>query len=304
MTCEQIEVWISAYQDGELDPGRRRRVEEHLATCCPCRELVAEWTALERSLRAEMTRFDAPETLHERVMRQIPEERPTAAPLGRRGSWTPGGWFSFGLAPIGALTAWMLWTGHPMSSQVGKKPTPAAVMQAQSPSGGTDVEPVKVMTPTPPAPGVNPKVGPGKEAQKGIGPKLPGRAGPTIRSNESGSGTRNRPDPLRELRRLRSRRPYYHLAFDSSPGRYGHRRHWHRRRPQTLLAAAKTPVPLVTVPQPPESPEHRLAAVPRFRVTDYVLPQVPTPTDAAGSETEFVLRRAAATEPTQVAYQF
>src|SRR5207253_1292433 len=69
MTCEQIEVWISAYQDGELDPGRRRRVEDHLATCCPCRELVAEWTALERSLRAEMTRCDAPETLHARVMR-------------------------------------------------------------------------------------------------------------------------------------------------------------------------------------------------------------------------------------------
>ena len=41
MTCEQIEVWISAAQDGELDPRRQRQVEDHLATCADCRELAA-----------------------------------------------------------------------------------------------------------------------------------------------------------------------------------------------------------------------------------------------------------------------
>ena len=36
------------------------------------------------------------------------------------------------------------------------------------------------------------------------------------------------------------------------------------------------PQRLVTLPQTTPRPEHRLAAVPRFRVTDYVLPQVMT----------------------------
>jgi anti-sigma factor RsiW len=171
MNCEQIEVWISAYQDGELDPGRQRRVEAHLATCGSCRELMAEWSALECSLRAELIRDDAPETLHTRVMRQIPDERPAAAPLGRRGSWTPGGWFTFGLAPIGALTAWMLWTGHGVSPQgrTPVEPTPGVV---SSPAGSRGSQ---VATMPQPAPGIAPKVDPKKTAPlpKQIGPNLP-----------------------------------------------------------------------------------------------------------------------------------
>jgi Putative zinc-finger len=303
MNCEQIEVWISAYQDGELDPGRRRRVEEHLDNCCPCRELVEEWSALELSMRPEMTRFEAPETLHARVMRQIPENRPAVAPAGRRGSFTPGGWFTFGLAPIGALTAWMLCTGQLTSPRVAKPVTPATTVAA----GLTDpdgFQVAKIGTPT--TPGGTPKVGPNKAVPlpKQIGPKLPDATGSRVRRNESGNGSRNRHDPLRELRRLRPRRTYYQLAFASYPRRPWHRTRHHRHRPELTLVKAQPQLPPVPVPQTPETQEHRLASVPRFRVVDYVLPQVPASTDAGGSETEFVLRRAAAPDGTQVAYEF
>ncbi len=38
MSCEEIKILLAGYQDGELDPDQKRRVEEHLKTCASCRQ--------------------------------------------------------------------------------------------------------------------------------------------------------------------------------------------------------------------------------------------------------------------------
>lgn len=43
MSCQRITGMLSAYQDGELDPGRRHEVELHLQGCAVCR---SEWDGL------------------------------------------------------------------------------------------------------------------------------------------------------------------------------------------------------------------------------------------------------------------
>ena len=37
LRCEEARVWLMGYIDGELEPGQRRAVEEHLAVCVSCR---------------------------------------------------------------------------------------------------------------------------------------------------------------------------------------------------------------------------------------------------------------------------
>ncbi len=43
MSCQRITGMLSAYQDGELDAGRRLEVERHLQDCAVCR---SEWDGL------------------------------------------------------------------------------------------------------------------------------------------------------------------------------------------------------------------------------------------------------------------
>src|SRR5262249_28674240 len=99
MNCDQIEVWISAYQDGELRGRRRRFVEEHLGGCPACRAAADEMAGLAVALRAELRAEEAPATLHERIMRQIPGAEPapvaTSAALMRH----PRRWLSFSMVP-------------------------------------------------------------------------------------------------------------------------------------------------------------------------------------------------------------
>jgi len=73
MNCEELEPWISAFQDNEIDLRRRRVVEAHLACCPDCRALCDEWADLARDVRTSLSRMETPDNLHARVMRQIPE---------------------------------------------------------------------------------------------------------------------------------------------------------------------------------------------------------------------------------------
>jgi hypothetical protein len=302
MTCEQIEVWISAAQDGELDPRRQSVVEDHLATCAGCRELAAEWSALERTLRSELVRCDAPETLHTRVMRQIPE--PAAAPVGRRGSWTPGGWFSFGLVPVGAAAAWMLLAGNP---SVKPPPTVPATNPVSMAAGtadptsamGTDSNASVTIATAKPlvgSSGVRNTVSGPKGA--GGGSKEPAKSGPS-------RGTRQKYDSIRSLRGLRQRRKSYKLArgeWRRSRRWRPDRRHDEPLRMVTNSAASRPQVPPRTTNEAPT----RMVQMPRVTVVDYVLPQVPaptTPTDG-GTDTQFVLRSAQPQEVAQAGYEF
>lgn len=303
MTCDQLEIWISAYQDGELEPRRRRLVEQHLAACSECRTLGEEMAALATSLRAGLERWDPPETLHTHVMRRIPEPKRVSAPGGR----TPRGWLSFGLVPAGLLAAWLL-AVKPLVPHPPVNPHPVVgTTQPVNPPGNVEV-----------ANGTNPAAEPGSE-QKTAPPSLPqghstgtggsasadhpGRGGvqgvasvqpkgtvhpksESSRPSGARDGTVRRTprterelEPLRRLRKLR-------------PPRWQERMvQWHRRPSGVRLVNGPGLAPI----GPRGHTEPRRA---RITVVDYVLPEVPPPTQAETKpKTEFVLR---ATEPYQV----
>ena len=65
MNCERAMEWMMAALDGELEPGRRASLEDHLAHCAACR---AEWEHLQAV---------------ERVLREAPMVRPSAGFAGR-----------------------------------------------------------------------------------------------------------------------------------------------------------------------------------------------------------------------------
>jgi anti-sigma factor RsiW len=289
MTCDQLEIWISTYQDGELDPRRRRLVEEHLAGCSACRALSDELAALAGALRAGLERWDPPETLHTRVMRRIPE--PASAPAGGR---APRGWLSFGLVPAGIMAAWLLMAkppaggpDHPVrnatppSVQVAAppplvgEPEPTAPSTAQQATKG-GVTPAA--TPHNPAATQHPAVGQPNAASHKVNPGP--MTGSHVRGARRAPRTETELDALRRL--LRLRRPRWQDRMVREP----------RRRPR---------VHMVQLPAPalPVQPKRAGSSPPRITVVDYVLPEVPPTAVEPGSKskTEFVLRAA---EPYQV----
>ncbi|HEY7076202.1 MAG TPA: zf-HC2 domain-containing protein [Solirubrobacteraceae bacterium] len=50
LPCIEVVELVSDYLDGELDPETRRRVEEHLALCPPCRVYVEQVRETVRAL--------------------------------------------------------------------------------------------------------------------------------------------------------------------------------------------------------------------------------------------------------------
>jgi anti-sigma factor RsiW len=55
MTCEHAHL-VSLYHDGELPAGQRAGVEQHLAECDECREMLAELRAISRMVSASALR--------------------------------------------------------------------------------------------------------------------------------------------------------------------------------------------------------------------------------------------------------
>lgn len=84
--CVRLDRWVTAYLDDELDAVHALDVEDHAASCEPCRERIALERAIRSSLRA--TKSKAPESLRmraaaallaERVVREDAERDATAA---------------------------------------------------------------------------------------------------------------------------------------------------------------------------------------------------------------------------------
>jgi Putative zinc-finger len=305
MTCDQLEIWISAYQDGELDPRRRRLLDQHLSACSECRALGEEMAALATTLRAGLEQWDPPDTLHTRVMCRIPEPKRVPAPGGR----TPRGWLSFGLVPAGLLAAWLLAVEPRIVPHPPVKAPPAvgavrSVTPPEKPRMASDAAPAAEQ-------GSAQKTAPSLPQRRSAGTSMPTSTGHIGHSgvqggsssqpkgavqpkSESGrpagardSGVRRAPrterelEPLRRLRKLRPPRWQERMVG------------WHRRRPAMRL---------VKGPGPASTDLHSRTEPRRARITvvDYVLPEVPPPTTQAETtktKTEFVLR---ATEPYQV----
>jgi anti-sigma factor RsiW len=309
MTCAELESWIAAYADGELEARRGEIVEEHLAQCAACGKLLAEFTALASALRDGLEIVEAPARLHARVMAALPE--PEFAGRRRGSVMPPRGWFAFfGLAPAAALALWLLASppapiAEGTTPGAGEKrtvldaPHQEAVPQHQAASGSK-----------PEATSAKPEA----KSQEGVAsrPSAPAHSRPAAAGGSSRSTTRKQsgkagtsrgksprrpaivpdtngsPEPhsLRRLKQLRPRR--YHEFLVEAPRRRTPGRRLGRvlqvaddawRRPMGAQRARSKNVRLAvsdadTRDSRPRVTPHSPDLTPQITVVDYVLPQV------------------------------
>ncbi len=62
MSCEEIKILISGMIDGELGPGEKQKVSDHLVSCDDCREEYAKLNKLKEATD-DMKYFDLPDRL-------------------------------------------------------------------------------------------------------------------------------------------------------------------------------------------------------------------------------------------------
>jgi len=73
MKCDEIEILISAYIDGEVTEEEKRIVEEHLCDCGACRKTLDEFSGL-HTLSQELEVQEAPPGFRQRVTQRISEK--------------------------------------------------------------------------------------------------------------------------------------------------------------------------------------------------------------------------------------
>jgi anti-sigma factor RsiW len=281
MNCQELEPWLSAYEDGELDPRRRRMVEAHLSCCPDCRALSHGWADLARDVRVSLARREAPEGLHGRVMRQIPE--PAAGLLTRRSPGTSWRWLSVALAPAAAAAVWLLWGLHPVARTLLPTFRPSPI-SAASPLEATNRFPTldgAIQLALPAEPSVlhlvkspSPTASPRERAKRASTRPALAPAGSVTHAGKTQGRRPPEGDAMRRLRRLRPARVRHRLA---------EYRPWGRRRPHQ----ARQWQLLAKRPSPPLGPAVDIrAGLPRIDVVEYVLPALqpaqPAPVLEAG----------------------
>jgi anti-sigma factor RsiW len=75
--CEDMKLLIQAELDGELDATRAMALAGHLTDCPGCTAERARQAALSSRLRAELRTFTAPDSLREKVERQLANAHPS-----------------------------------------------------------------------------------------------------------------------------------------------------------------------------------------------------------------------------------
>jgi hypothetical protein len=84
MNCVKFEKLVDPYLSGTLSPSERNRFEDHLGNCASCREVVAEFQALDAMLdRASEWEVTPPPHLTRRIMANLPS-RPVSGLLSWR----------------------------------------------------------------------------------------------------------------------------------------------------------------------------------------------------------------------------
>jgi len=121
MRCKIVQRNLTAYLDGELDPGFRERLEGHLDACSSCREEKAKLEVL-RSVIMNMEIPSVPDELSaQRILETARAERPRAterwgwksvfAHLGTERRWLRP---AFGAGVLSVLCALLLWQASPL----------------------------------------------------------------------------------------------------------------------------------------------------------------------------------------------
>ena len=84
MTCDEAKVLLHGLLDGELDAGRAREVEAHVAGCPSCAAELAQFRELRRAMSGANLKFAAPPALRGRIDALIPAPPARAAVPSRR----------------------------------------------------------------------------------------------------------------------------------------------------------------------------------------------------------------------------
>lgn len=77
LTCAEVVRIASDYLDGRLTPAERRRFEEHLEICPPCRGYLTQLGETKRQL-GRLKEDDLPEQMQEDLVRAFREFEPEA----------------------------------------------------------------------------------------------------------------------------------------------------------------------------------------------------------------------------------
>jgi len=129
MDCTDITRFLHAYIDQEFEHREEIEFEHHLRHCDSCRQEVAYYRSLRRTLRAQVEREVAPVRLEARVMQALDHEERSSSV----------GWFSLSLATAGAFLCAMgifLWTPSIQDISESRRHKSAAVTQPQPAATG------------------------------------------------------------------------------------------------------------------------------------------------------------------------
>jgi anti-sigma factor RsiW len=113
MSCQKARNLLDAYFDGELDIVQSLECETHLQTCHHCRALQQQYQSLRQSLRRQELYYEAPESLEDKIRRQIRSagegKAITVAPTVRRAKWQyPAMAASIAVLVLSSVTLWEL----------------------------------------------------------------------------------------------------------------------------------------------------------------------------------------------------
>jgi anti-sigma factor RsiW len=108
MTPEKAHVLLHAYIDGELDAASTNELESQIDASPALRQELARLTALQSTVQAHATRFNAPSQLTERLFGALPGTQREAIPV-RVPSW----WRSLAIGTTATAMALLLWSLGP-----------------------------------------------------------------------------------------------------------------------------------------------------------------------------------------------
>ncbi|MBL8694410.1 MAG: zf-HC2 domain-containing protein [Planctomycetes bacterium] len=85
MECNDLQLLLSCYADGECTPEEARRVRDHLELCASCRATLEQWTAASQAWAAEEPEPASLRPLHARIEAELWRQRASArsAPIRR-----------------------------------------------------------------------------------------------------------------------------------------------------------------------------------------------------------------------------
>ena len=118
MGHEQLEELAGAYALDALDAADRDTFEQHLASCAPCRQLVADTRLVAEAMPHTVTSVEPPAALRKRIMMAASPAR----------SAFPAGWLALAAALLAAIAGTVAWT---QSREAATSQVAAAQSQSQ-----------------------------------------------------------------------------------------------------------------------------------------------------------------------------